>query len=165
MDKDLHERLDKVLRKQAELQECLKISGEINRPPHHATPPPLPPQRAAVASPAPGTVTPAQVPQVEPTKALTPPVAAQAATRALPVAPEDKTTAEIPVLRKPAVSTGEWEINFGRVWLVRIGVLLLLTGLIFLSTYAYKNWLFNTGPSVRVAFFMVISLTLTGLGM
>lgn len=177
MDKDLRDRLDKVLRRQVELQEdlhqlgqeCLRISGEINRLPQHATPPPLPPplppQHAAVARPAPGTATPGQVPQVEPTKAPNPPVAAQAAAATLPVVPEDKISAENPAPRKPAERTGEWEINFGRVWLVRIGVLLLLTGLIFLSTYAYKNWLFNTGPAVRVAFFMVISLALTGLGM
>ena len=66
---------------------------------------------------------------------------------------------------KPKKSAGEWEINFGRIWLVRIGVLLLLTGLIFLSTYAYKNWLFHTGAPVKVSFFMLISLSLAGLGL
>lgn len=79
--------------------------------------------------------------------------------------------------KKPAVShaaagldesgeraIGEWELNFGQVWLVRIGVVFLLTGLVFLSTYAYKNWLFHSGPAVKVAFFMVISLALTGSG-
>ena len=65
---------------------------------------------------------------------------------------------------KPAKVAGEWEIDFGRVWLVRIGILSLLTGLIFLSTYAYKNWLFNAGASIKASFFMVISLGLVSLG-
>ena len=63
------------------------------------------------------------------------------------------------------INAGEWELKFGQVWLVRIGVIFLLTGLIFLSTYAYKNWLFNTGPLVKVSFFMLISLGLTGAGL
>ena len=68
-------------------------------------------------------------------------------------------------VKLPSVNAGDWELNFGKVWLVRIGIIFLLTGLIFLSTYAYKNWLFNAGPAVKVTFFMVISLSLTGLGM
>ncbi len=64
-----------------------------------------------------------------------------------------------------AFNTGEWEINFGRIWLVRIGVLLLLTGLVFLSTYAYKNWLFDTGAELKVGFFFTISLLLSGAGL
>ncbi|MGE9268500.1 MAG: DUF2339 domain-containing protein [Verrucomicrobiales bacterium] len=57
-----------------------------------------------------------------------------------------------------------WEMRFGRVWLVRIGIFLLLTGLVFLSTYAYQNWLFATGPGVKVAFFLVLSLLLSLAG-
>ncbi|MGB0774587.1 MAG: DUF2339 domain-containing protein, partial [Akkermansiaceae bacterium] len=60
---------------------------------------------------------------------------------------------------------GDWEMTLGRVWLVRGGVLMLLTGLIFLSTYAYKNWLFNAGAGVKVTFFMSISVVLTALGL
>jgi len=72
------------------------------------------------------------------------------------------TQAAKPQLGKGA---GEWELNFGQVWLVRIGVVFLLTGLIFLSTYAYKNWLFYSGAGVKVAFFMTISMALTGTGL
>ncbi|MGJ8676556.1 MAG: DUF2339 domain-containing protein [Akkermansiaceae bacterium] len=66
--------------------------------------------------------------------------------------------------KSKSAKAGEWELNFGRVWLVRIGVLMLLTGLIFLSTYAYKNWLFHSGPVVKVGFFMTVSLALTAAG-
>lgn len=69
------------------------------------------------------------------------------------------------VNQKPLIDVGEWELNFGQVWLVRIGVVFLLTGLIFLSTYAYKNWLFHSGPGVKVAFFMTISMALAGTGL
>ncbi|NWK55890.1 DUF2339 domain-containing protein [Verrucomicrobiaceae bacterium N1E253] len=66
---------------------------------------------------------------------------------------------------KPSPTLGEWELNFGKIWLVRLGVVFLLTGLIFLSTYAYRNWLFHSGPAVKVAFFMLISISLTGVGL
>lgn len=75
--------------------------------------------------------------------------------------------AENPTAEKPqqaAKSSGEWELDFGRVWLVRIGMVMLLTGLVFLSTYAYQNWLFKAGPAVKVSFFMAISLAISALG-
>ena len=70
-----------------------------------------------------------------------------------------------PAKSKNKVDRGEWELNFGKIWFVRIGILLLLTGLVFLSTYAYKNWLFDAGSAAKVGFFMTISLSLTGVGM
>jgi uncharacterized membrane protein len=173
MDKYLRARLDKALRKQAEIQEDLDqlsqefhwIGEKLDRPPHTLQPPPLPPQLPIVENPASSHVTPEKVNHVAPTETITPPVVAQTTAEAPPVAPENKISNKNTPPKKPAMNTGEWEINFGRVWLVRIGVLLLLTGLIFLSTYAYKNWLFNAGPAVKVTFFMVISFTLTGVGM
>jgi uncharacterized membrane protein len=31
------------------------------------------------------------------------------------------------------------EVDFGRVWLVRTGVVILLTGLVFLGNYAWQS--------------------------
>ena len=84
------------------------------------------------------------------------------------IAPSTSSTSSKKPIKPPQkarINAGEWELKFGQVWLVRIGVIFLLTGLIFLSTYAYKNWLFNTGPLVKVSFFMLISLGLTGAGL
>ncbi len=58
-----------------------------------------------------------------------------------------------------------WEIDLGRVWFVRIGMLLFLTGLIFLSTYAYQNWLFSAAAGVKVSFFLCLALGLTAGGL
>ncbi len=63
-----------------------------------------------------------------------------------------------------ASSPGSWELNLGQVWFVRIGVSLLLTGLVFLSLYAYKNWIFNATALVKVSFFFAISLAMVGGG-
>ncbi|MBT8036368.1 MAG: DUF2339 domain-containing protein [Verrucomicrobiae bacterium] len=173
MDKDLRARLDKVLHKQAEIQEdlhqlgqeCQTIRDELNRLPQPTQPPPLPSQSAIVENPATNKATPRQVNHVLPAEPINAPVAAQTTAEALRVTPEKNTPPQRIPTKKTALNTGEWELNFGRIWLVRIGVLLLLTGLIFLSTYAYKNWLFNTGPAVKVTFFMAVSLTLTCVGM
>ncbi len=76
------------------------------------------------------------------------PVAAQPAQISAPVEPpqasEPAPSEDISPPESPAALPAfnpNWEINFGQTWLVRIGVLSLLTGLIFLSTYAYQNWL------------------------
>jgi len=63
-----------------------------------------------------------------------------------------------------ASSPGNWELNLGQVWFVRIGVGLLLTGLVFLSLYAYKNWIFNATALVKVSFFFAVSLAMVGGG-
>lgn len=179
MEQDVRDQLNALAQKQADLQQKLRELGEKSKDidaglrelikqaeekpaaknlkklseaieqqrekVEAATPPPLPPKIAALAKAPPA--------ERKAEKTTNPPKPA----------PTPKKTQK--PIEKPAINAGEWEINFGRVWLVRIGILLLLTGLIFLSTYAYKNWLFNAGAGAKVTFFMTISLTLTGLGM
>ena len=60
----------------------------------------------------------------------------------------------------PEKAASDWELNLGKVWFVRIGVGLLLTGLVFLSLYAYKNWIFNASALLKVSFFFSVSLTM-----
>lgn len=56
------------------------------------------------------------------------------------------------------------ELNFGRIWLVRLGIVSLLTGLIFLSNYAYKNFIMEWGAMPRVIGLYLLSLVLLFLG-
>lgn len=60
--------------------------------------------------------------------------------------------------------TSDWELDLGRVWFVRAGVGLLLTGMVFLSLYAYKNWIFAATAAVKVSFFFAVSLAMVGGG-
>ncbi|MBK1853463.1 DUF2339 domain-containing protein [Verrucomicrobiaceae bacterium 5K15] len=184
MDQDFRDRLDKLVTRQAEMQSQLKRLGresermdadirqvsealwkeekasaknldqlkksiaDERKQPKLPAPPPLPRKSAALQG--------AKDDGKKPKRATPSPLKATAL--AQPSSAQKS-------VRKPAFNSGEWELNFGKIWLVRIGVLLLLTGLIFLSTYAYKNWLFNAGAGAKVAFFMIISLSLTSLGM
>lgn len=43
-----------------------------------------------------------------------------------------------------------FEMRFGRVWLVRFGIVLLVTGLALLGNYAYRNWIRDMPPGVRL---------------
>lgn len=56
------------------------------------------------------------------------------------------------------------EMRFGRVWFVRIGIGLVLTGFVFLSTYTYKNYIAELGPGARVAALLTGALLLTAIG-
>ncbi len=44
-----------------------------------------------------------------------------------------------------------FEIQLGRVWLVRLGIALLVTGLALLGNYAYQNWVRELPAGVRLA--------------
>jgi len=137
-----------------------------------STPPPIPPQLQVIAESALSKATPIDQKQPHAGESdesrqledTLPTAFSGEAMSAIDPPKEKKPPVKSPV-KLPSVNAGDWELNFGKVWLVRIGVIFLLTGLIFLSTYAYKNWLFNAGPVVKVTFFMVISLSLTGLGL
>ena len=58
-----------------------------------------------------------------------------------------------------------FELHLGRVWLVRIGSGMLLTGLIFLASFAYQRWGAYITPFERAAGLFVVSLGLAGLGL
>jgi len=57
----------------------------------------------------------------------------------------------------PPLPPAAREIDFGRVWFVRIGVVILLTGLVFLGNYAYQNWVRDLGNGVRLASLLVLA--------
>ncbi|MGB6222370.1 DUF2339 domain-containing protein [Haloferula sp.] len=78
---------------------------------------------------------------------------------------EEPVPAMKPAAEKVAsVPKGSFELQFGRVWLVRLGVALLVTGLVLLGNYAYRNWIRELPAMVRLAFLFLSSLGLVGVG-
>ncbi|MBX3741615.1 MAG: DUF2339 domain-containing protein [Akkermansiaceae bacterium] len=51
---------------------------------------------------------------------------------------------------KSPATDGGFEMQLGRVWLVRFGVVLLLTGLVLLGNFAYKSWIREMPNGVRL---------------
>ena len=63
-----------------------------------------------------------------------------------------------------AARTADFEIALGRVWLVRIGVVLLITGMVLLGNHLYRNWLRDLPAGVRLAFLFASALGICGAG-
>ena len=56
------------------------------------------------------------------------------------------------------------ELHFGQVWLVRIGIVILLTGLVFLGNFAWKEIVAKVGPAGKLAVLYAAGLALGGIG-
>ncbi|HVJ45391.1 MAG TPA: hypothetical protein VM511_03325, partial [Luteolibacter sp.] len=98
----------------------------------------LPSRKTVVPEP----VKPESVPVVEePKPVIVPPP--------LPVAVKAPVT--VKPTPPPVVEKDEgFEMQLGRVWLVRFGVVLLLTGLVLLGNFAYRNWIREMPNGVRL---------------
>ena len=169
----LSNRLRELEARMAQTDEGLIAQGKAPRP----TPPPIPEsvrQRATAnkliqpAAPHPDPQAPAQSSQgsKEPAKGSQPeekaaPVDFKQAVQEAAEARQSQQQDAAPASPKAA---SDWEINLGRVWFVRAGVGLLLTGMVFLSLYAYKNWIFAATAAVKVSFFFAVSLAMVGGG-
>lgn len=80
--------------------------------------------------------------------------------RALDPVPESPAPqASEPVMSEPA-DAESFELRLGRVWLVRVGIVILLTGLVFLGNYAYHEVVMRLGPAGKL-----ILLYLVGAGL
>jgi len=55
-------------------------------------------------------------------------------------------------------------MRLGTYWLVRIGIVMLLTGVVFLGTYAYKNLIGHFGSAGKLTLLYLLSGTLLALG-
>ena len=86
----------------------------------------------------------------------------------LPVPREPIVAREAPPLPEspPAevVTPGMRELHFGKVWFVRIGVVIFLTGLAFLGNYAYQNWVRDLPNSARLAALFACALAMAETG-
>jgi uncharacterized membrane protein len=58
-----------------------------------------------------------------------------------------------------------FELQLGTYWLARIGIVILLTGLVFLGNYAYQNWIATLGAAGKLAMLYVAGSGLGGLGL
>ena len=64
----------------------------------------------------------------------------------------------------PAVEKDSLEMQLGTVWLVRVGIVILLTGLVFLGNYAYQTWVIHHGPAGKIAMLLLCGGALFGVG-
>ena len=131
--------------------------------PSAALPPPLPPSipRLSIPPPMPAPASSLEaILKLRPAVAPVPPDARPKAIAPprLPTAPPPAKAAET---AKPAESL---EMRVGSYWLVRIGVAILLTGLVFLATYLYQTITPRLGPGGKIALLYLASGALTGIG-
>jgi uncharacterized membrane protein len=144
----------RIVQLESRLSESPKVGLENT---HQVTPPPLP-----VYSP--------------PTDPETPKVSAlKQAKLSYPSAPEISETSapvamvqEEPVAEKitptPVKSDESFELDFAKVWFVRIGIVILLTGLVFLGNYAYQNWIKDMSNGVRLTALFLCAGALAEIG-
>lgn len=57
-----------------------------------------------------------------------------------------------------------FEMRLGTYWLVRIGIVAMLTALVFFGTYAYQNYIGKLGPAGKVTLLYIASGALLGFG-
>ncbi|GAA5484155.1 hypothetical protein Hsar01_03396 [Haloferula sargassicola] len=81
-----------------------------------------------------------------------------------PVPQEELPVPELPEPVLPPMPGRNLELDFGRVWLVRIGVVLLVTGLVLLGNYAYRNWIRDLSAGLRLAALVASALAIGGAG-
>ena len=65
--------------------------------------------------------------------------------------------------RLPKVDAESIEMKLGTYWFVRIGVMLLLTGLVFLA-YRSKGWFVGLEDWAKVSLFYLLSVAMGGVG-
>ncbi|MFD0893205.1 DUF2339 domain-containing protein [Luteolibacter ambystomatis] len=78
-----------------------------------------------------------------------------------PQATAAATAAQVP---PPMPKAEAFEQQLGRVWLVRIGIVLLLTGLVLGANWAYHNWIHRLPPGVRLGMMYLCSFLIGGSG-
>ncbi len=141
---------------------------------------------ASVAQPVPSAPAPASLPPPLPVQIPLPPAAAPAVLAAAPpplpleLAPVAAALAAEPVkpISQPpppgpapkaeppvdAKAPESLEMRVGSYWLVRIGVAILLTGLVFLATYLYQTITPRLGPAGKIGLLYLASGALLGVG-
>ena len=69
-----------------------------------------------------------------------------------------------PTASRPVTEKGSFEMRLGTYWLVRVGIVMLLTGLVFFGNYAYQNFIVQLGPGGKVGLLYFASALLLGAG-
>lgn len=81
-----------------------------------------------------------------------------------PVAMETPAPVEVESTPAPPESDTSFELQLGKVWVVRVGIVILLTGLVFLGNYAYQNWIreMSNGLRLTALFLCAVAIAETG---
>jgi len=78
--------------------------------------------------------------------------------RSIPIPPPLESTAAAPA------HAGSFEMRLGTYWLVRIGIVMVLTGLVFFGNLAYQNYISRLGPGGKISLLYVVSAVLLVAG-
>ena len=113
-----------------------------------AAPPPSPIEPAPRIPPVIGAMPEKEVPPLRPPEPAAPPPSLQSASPAVAPVPEERS----------------FELRLGTYWMVRIGIVLLLTAMVFLGNYAYRNFFGKLGPAGKVSLLYVVSAGLMAAG-
>ncbi len=70
----------------------------------------------------------------------------------------------VPQSAASAAKESSFEMRLGTYWLVRVGIVMLLTGLVFLGGYAYKNYIGRLGAPGKVGLLYAAGGLLLGAG-
>ena len=151
---------------QATVREVLKAETppEVQHPaeaplstPSVLIPPVIPPASLIARNNVPPTAT-------SPTLATTPAkVAPPPITAPTPVAAIRPLSPPAPPKAAPA-EKGSFEMRLGTYWLVRIGIVMVLTGLVFFGNLAYHNFITKLGPGGKVSLLYLASAALLVAG-
>lgn len=63
-----------------------------------------------------------------------------------------------------AEGSDSFELRLGRIWLVRIGIVILLTGLVFLGNFAWTECIAKLGPIGKLSLIFLAGFVLGGIG-
>jgi uncharacterized membrane protein len=80
-----------------------------------------------------------------------------------PAAPPAPAREETPV--PPPVPRESFELRLGRVWLVRAGIVILLTGLVFLGNFAWQEFVVKLGAGGKLALIYLAGAALAAGGL
>ena len=81
------------------------------------------------------------------------------------IEPATAQTAEPLESQEPEAAKDSFELEVGKVWFVRIGVVLVLTGLVFLAKMGYKNISDHIRPYLNASLLYLISFGMMGAGL
>ena len=93
-----------------------------------------------------------------------PPPLARAAVPTPPSAASSRTPRSPEAPKSAAAAKGSFEMRLGTYWFVRIGIVLILTALVFFGKLAYQKYINQLGPGGKVALLYVASALLLGAG-
>jgi uncharacterized membrane protein len=69
-----------------------------------------------------------------------------------------------PATPPPVAEKASFEMRLGTFWLVRVGIVMLLTGLAFFGNYAYHHIIGKLGPAGKISLLYLASALLLGAG-